>query len=186
MTTGEELYTLPNQVRTVLGVAFSPEGERLVTGGGETTRIWDVATGEEVITLSDVGENSVALSADGKRLFAGGFQDGVVRVFVLPLDEAIFYTVGSICNDKKNIVSSEEYKKINLFLAEETGSLGFQRSGLMIISEHIKKYFGRSNVNYYIDFSGIPEQIRYKSSLLDFICVTRWDIELFSRAYSSV
>ena len=89
MTTGEELYTLPNQVRTVLGVAFSPEGERLVTGGGETTRIWDVATGEEVITLSDVGENSVALSADGKRLFAGGFQDGVVRVFVLPLDEAM-------------------------------------------------------------------------------------------------
>src|SRR3990172_1435519 len=89
MTTGEELYTLPNQVRTVLGVAFSPDGERLVTGGGETTRIWDVATGEEVITLSDVGENSVALSADGKRLFAGGFQDGVVRVFVLPLDEAM-------------------------------------------------------------------------------------------------
>ncbi len=89
MKTGEELYTLPDQVRTVLGVAFSPDGGRLVTGGGEATRIWDTATGEEVITLSDVGDNWIALSADGKRLFAGSSQDGVVRVFVLPLGEAM-------------------------------------------------------------------------------------------------
>jgi len=89
MTTGEELYTLPSQARTVLGVAFSPEGGRLVTGGGEATRIWDAASGEEIVTLSDVGDSFIALSADGKRLFAGGFLDGIVRVFVLPLDEAM-------------------------------------------------------------------------------------------------
>jgi WD40 repeat protein len=48
---GASQRTTPGQF---LSVAFSPDGERLATGGPDATaRIWDVATGEELLTFHD-------------------------------------------------------------------------------------------------------------------------------------
>ena len=58
----------------VRSVAFSPDSTQLVNGGsGGTVRVYDVASGEERLTLrghSDVV--SVAFSPDGTRLVSGG------------------------------------------------------------------------------------------------------------------
>jgi WD40 repeat protein len=52
------------------GVAFSPDGERLVTAGAGVIKVWDVETGWEILTLRDPAwcGNEVAFSPDGSRL----------------------------------------------------------------------------------------------------------------------
>jgi WD40 repeat protein len=64
-------------------VAFSPDGKRLATAGGEgAVKIWDAATGQELGALkghSD-GIRSVVFSPDGKRL-ATGSADGTARLW---------------------------------------------------------------------------------------------------------
>jgi WD40 repeat protein len=55
----------------VYSIAFSPDGTRLVSGGGDrTVRIWDVASGEQ-IKLFPVSRSpfSVAMTPDNQRVF---------------------------------------------------------------------------------------------------------------------
>jgi WD40 repeat protein len=82
--TGRETLTLPEDRRPVLGLAFSPDGTRLVRGlhAGETVTVWDVREGQKVLSLG-VGRAvilDVVFSPDGNRL-AGAAQDGTVTVW---------------------------------------------------------------------------------------------------------
>jgi WD40 repeat protein/serine/threonine protein kinase len=88
---GASQRTIPGQF---LSVAFSPDGERLATGGLDATaRVWDVATGEELLTFHDErnrvwlkpGEipakahvNGLAFSPNGKVLAADSWPDLLV------------------------------------------------------------------------------------------------------------
>ena len=70
--------------RTVLSVVFSPDGQRLASVDGyETVKVWDAATGQEVLTLK--GHTSVAFSPDGQRLAAAGV-DRTVTVWEATTD----------------------------------------------------------------------------------------------------
>jgi len=69
----------------VTGVAFTPDGRTLLTGGwDETLRLWDVATGRETACFElKIGKvNAVAVSPDGTRAAAGSL-DGNLAVFDL-------------------------------------------------------------------------------------------------------
>jgi WD40 repeat protein/Flp pilus assembly protein TadD len=80
--TGKRLHAMRGHTRSVTSLAFSPDGRRLVSSvsllaavaksGQEPgeMKVWDVATGRELLTLDGQGE--VSFSPDGLRLASAG------------------------------------------------------------------------------------------------------------------
>jgi len=62
-------------------VAFSPDGKRIISGSGDNTiKVWDSATGAELMSLHVVVGNSpssIAFSPDGKTIAAGSYVNGI-------------------------------------------------------------------------------------------------------------
>jgi WD40 repeat protein len=75
----------------VAGVAFSADGSRLATTGGDgQVKVWDAATGTELLNLSGHTSSiwAVAFNREGSRLATASL-DGTVRVFALRLEDLI-------------------------------------------------------------------------------------------------
>jgi WD40 repeat protein len=55
-------------------VAFSPDGEYVVSGSSDNTvRVWNASTGEEIARMThDANVGSIAFSPDGKYVVSGG------------------------------------------------------------------------------------------------------------------
>jgi WD40 repeat protein len=67
MATGTEELTLHNQVNVVNDIVFSSDGKQLIVGG-EATRVYDVKTGQEILSLSVEG-GELAVSPDDNHLY---------------------------------------------------------------------------------------------------------------------
>jgi WD40 repeat protein/serine/threonine protein kinase len=87
LSKGQKVLTLPG--RTELGsysvtanATFSPGGEHLATSEGRTVRVWNAATGQEILTPSSLEGivTRIAYSPDGLRLAAAS-QGGSVKVW---------------------------------------------------------------------------------------------------------
>ena len=90
VVSGEEHATLPayadlpmNPIpeNNILGLAFSPDGERLVAVGmSEVPKVWDVASGEMIKALygHDYNVPGVAMSPDGDRFATVGVEGQVI------------------------------------------------------------------------------------------------------------
>jgi WD40 repeat protein len=85
------VVTLAGHLGPVYDVTFSPNGRQVATASADgTVKLWDKATGEELLALFSQRVNpaelrSVAFSPDGKRLIAAG-RDGIARVYLLDLE----------------------------------------------------------------------------------------------------
>ena len=80
---GKELLTLRGHGEWIYSVAFSPDGQRIVTGSyDKTAKVWDSVGGKELLTLRGHGDRvvSVAFSPEGLRLVTGSM-DGTSRVW---------------------------------------------------------------------------------------------------------
>jgi WD40 repeat protein len=77
--TGKELFIFQGGGHNV---AFSPEGRRLASADGERLKVWDMHTGEELLTLKmhTGGLGNVFFSPDGHRLAGVGW-DGPVTIW---------------------------------------------------------------------------------------------------------
>jgi len=75
--------TLRGHLDKVTSVAYSPDGQRIVTGSTDgTAKVWEAATGKELLTLKGHrgGIFSVAYSPDGQRILTGS-QDNTAKVW---------------------------------------------------------------------------------------------------------
>ena len=67
----------------VKSVAFSPDGQWIVTGSRDrTAKVWEAASGKELLTFRGHGAaiGSVAFSPDGQRIVTGS-GDGIAKVW---------------------------------------------------------------------------------------------------------
>ncbi|HUD82748.1 MAG TPA: WD40 repeat domain-containing protein, partial [Candidatus Saccharimonadales bacterium] len=73
---GRELLTLNGHNLGVSSVAYSPDGQRIVTGSHDgTAKVWDAASGRELLTLNGHkgAVSCVAFSPDGQRIVTGSY-----------------------------------------------------------------------------------------------------------------
>ncbi|HZU34473.1 MAG TPA: WD40 repeat domain-containing protein, partial [Gemmataceae bacterium] len=87
---GKQVRTLrPPGNEPIMALRFTPDGHRLISGGGdETVRVWEVATGRVLYTLEGHGAvvNRLAISRDGRWLASAsdrGRADPDVRLWDL-------------------------------------------------------------------------------------------------------
>ena len=96
---GREIVTFTGHHATVatmlFGVAFSPDGQRVLTAGERNVREWNATTGQELRTFSgdELEVFGLALSPDGGRL-AVGRQDGSVAVWDLASGDKLLQLSG--------------------------------------------------------------------------------------------
>lgn len=83
MDTGEMTKDLQGHKDVVDALAFTPDGQRLVSGGWDgTVRVWDLESGqqEQTINAHQGWVTSVAVSPGGS-YFASGGEDGIVKIW---------------------------------------------------------------------------------------------------------
>jgi len=72
---GQLIETLHGHLNGAFGLAFSPDGQRLVStsGGRESAKLWDVPTRQELLTLRGAGSLLLGAgwSPSGDAIFAG-------------------------------------------------------------------------------------------------------------------
>jgi len=89
LPTGEVEQSLHGQFGAIKGVAFSPDGQRLVSGNADgTVTVWVRRTGQELLTTlhGHLGAvSSVAFSPDGQRVASGGSDGNVILWNGMPL-----------------------------------------------------------------------------------------------------
>ena len=99
--TGKKLTDLPGHSALIQDALFTPDGSRILTAGRDNTlRTWDPVSGREVAKVSLAAPEQLALSPDGRRLYASDPKTGTIRV----VDPATGKSGATFAAFKKTIV----------------------------------------------------------------------------------
>jgi WD40 repeat protein/predicted Ser/Thr protein kinase len=124
--TGAEVMTLRGRhTDDILSIAFSPDGERIISGSfDETVKVWDAATGAEIMTLRGhkLAVADVAFSPDGRRIVSGS-NDGTIKVWDVSTGTELMTLVGhenevrsvAFSPDGMHIISGSRDKTIKVW-----------------------------------------------------------------------
>src|SRR4030042_1784288 len=77
-----ELLTIRADKRFVTNVLFSPDGERIVSvGGDKTIKVWDSGNAERVMALNGNSDyiDALTYSPDGKYIISGDYE-GIIKI----------------------------------------------------------------------------------------------------------
>ena len=162
--TGEALLELKGLKETVGSVAFSPDGERIVTAGyrdgnrgGAELKVWDAKTGTLLLDLTQpvpdprgtrFGERggSVAFSPDGARFVAGGVRNnGVgtkVKVWDARTGEVLVELKGTT-DAVLSVAFSEDGKRIATGNYSKTATVWDAETGTALVE--LKGHTGNVN-----------------------------------------
>ena len=81
LSSGRELYSLPDHREWVVDLDISPDSRSLASASADgTARIWDLATGRQLRRLTGPQLSyfsRAALAPDGQGIFCGGFDGGI-------------------------------------------------------------------------------------------------------------
>ena len=85
---GQEMFTISGHSDVVLSVSFSPDGNRIASGGDDDfgkageIKVWDANTGKEILALKGHSKvvSSVGFSPDGKWIVSGSY-DKTLKVW---------------------------------------------------------------------------------------------------------
>jgi WD40 repeat protein/serine/threonine protein kinase len=86
IASGKVIQAHPQHARDIIAVAFTPDGQTLVTASKDTTaRFWDATTGAAIggVMRHDGWVNSLALTADGRAVLTGS-DDRTGRLWSVP------------------------------------------------------------------------------------------------------
>ena len=80
---GHDIQTLDGHKEGIRAVAFSPDGEKIITGGGDMAKLWDLS-GQviQTFTKEDCWVISVVSSSEGQRVFTEN-EDGIAKLWDL-------------------------------------------------------------------------------------------------------
>jgi WD40 repeat protein/transcriptional regulator with XRE-family HTH domain/energy-coupling factor transporter ATP-binding protein EcfA2 len=96
VSTGSELLTVPIQGVPGL-IDFSPNGKRFAVNDSQIVRIVDIASGQEVVTLSGHAgsvENGLQFNADGTQVVTAA-GDGMIRIWDAATGQVLLSVFGS-------------------------------------------------------------------------------------------
>jgi WD40 repeat protein/serine/threonine protein kinase len=119
-----DLKTLRGHTAGVSSVAFSPNGQRILTGSDDkTAKVWDAATGNYLFTLTEhsSGITSVAFSADGQRIVTGS-ADQTAKVWDAATGNYLF-TLRGHSNMVTSVAFSADGQRIVTGSADQTAKV---------------------------------------------------------------